>query len=124
MSIFAEAVLATSDSNTQLRWNMSSRYEVVARFSLAQALVTTTFERTEGSEWRGRFDVEPGNSLRITMAIRVFSGVFQAVREFLEVRQPEKLMFSNELWDLANLFETYLLKADTTLRRMGFRIKT
>jgi hypothetical protein len=56
------------------------------------------------------------------MALRVFSGVFQAVKEFLEVRQPEKLVFaSNE--DLGHLFETYLEKQGTSLHGLGYKMQ-
>ena len=108
MDFFAEAVLTTFDSNTQLRWDLSSRSEAAAKFSMAEALVTTTFERAEGPEWRVEFDVEPADSLPLKMAFCVFSGVFKAVREFLENRQPEKLMFASKNQDLGLLFETYL----------------
>lgn len=69
------------------------------------------------------FGVDPSNSLLITLALRVFSGVYQAVREFLEIRLPKKLMFSKGNEDLGLLYEVYLTKEHTTLHQMGYRIE-
>jgi hypothetical protein len=60
-------------------------------------------------------------SENIHASIRVFSGVFQAVREFLEVRQPERLVFASKEEALGHLYEEYLQRQDTSLRQMGYR---
>jgi hypothetical protein len=49
------------------------------------------------------------------------SGVFQAVREFLEVRQPERLAFAAKEEALAQLYEQYLSRQDSPLRDIGYR---
>lgn len=124
MDAFAEAFLETFDSNTTLSWDLHSVEEVVASFRVADAQVLTTFQMVEGATWRVGFEVQPPNSLPMTLAIRVFSGVFQAVHEFLEVREPKKLVFAKKSEDLGNLYETYLSKQDTTIRALGYGMET
>jgi hypothetical protein len=49
-------------------------------------------------EWRTGFDAtsETSTLKNIHASIRVFSGVFQAIREFLEVRQLNRLVFASK----------------------------
>lgn len=91
---------------------------------MADAVVTTTFERSGGPEWRVGFEVNPSNSVPITLALRIFSGVLQAVREFLDVRQPKKLIFSKENEDLGSLYKAYLAIQDTALHSLGYQMTT
>lgn len=51
MSVLAEAILTTFDSDTQIEWDLRSDKEIAARFNVADTVVTTTFERIEGPEW-------------------------------------------------------------------------
>jgi hypothetical protein len=51
------------------------------------------------TDWRVGFDVTSDRQSAIQIvqsSIRIFSGVFQAVREFLEVRQPMWLVFASK----------------------------
>jgi len=54
-------------------------------------------------------------------AIRTFSGIFQAVKEFLEVRQLERLAFTSKEEPLGFLFDTYLSRRGTELQRLGYK---
>ena len=56
-------------------------------------------------------------------ALRVFSGVFQAVREFLIVRQPERLLLPSEYESLACLYQGYLERQNTELHTMGYTVE-
>ena len=48
--------------------------------------------------------------------------VFQAVREFLEVRQLVRLVFAGKQQALGHLYETYMQRQDTELSQLGYRM--
>jgi hypothetical protein len=124
MGILVEAVIAAFDSNTELTWTNEGSGQAIARFDLLGVHVDTTFTETAKNEWRVGFDVTSTASAseNIHAAIRIFSGVFQAVREFLEVRQPQRLVFASKEEALGHLYEEYLQRQDTPLRQMGYRM--
>jgi hypothetical protein len=124
VSILAEALIAAFDSNTKLTWITEGSGQVTARFELPGARIDTTFAETAKNEWRVGFEVTSNASAseNIHASIRIFSGVFQAVREFLEVRQPERLVFASKEEALGHLYEEYLQRQDTSLRQMGYRM--
>ena len=86
--------------------------------------VETAFTETVKNEWRVGFDVNSKSSPSdsIHASIRVLSGVFQSVREFLEVRQPGRLVFASKEEALGHLNEEYLQRQDAPLRQMGYRM--
>jgi hypothetical protein len=128
MSALAEAFIAAFDSNTDLTWETGAttagQGEAIARFEVSGTRVETTFAQTGESRWRVAFDVtsKASASENIHASIRIFSGVFQAVREFLEVRQPEELVFTSKEEALGRLYEEYLQRQDTPLREIGYRM--
>jgi hypothetical protein len=124
MSVLAEAFIAAFDSNTELTWTTSGAGEAIARFHVPGTRVDTTFTETRKNHWRVSFDVTSNASAseNIHASIRVFSGVFQAVREFLEVRQPEELVFASKEESLGHLYEEYLRRQDTPLGQIGYRM--
>ena len=124
MSILAEALIAAFDSNAELTWTTEGTGLTIARLEVSGARVDTTFTETGKNTWRVGFDVTSKASAteNIHASIRIFSGVFQAVREFLEVRQPEKLVFASKEEALGNLYEEYLQRQDTPLRQIGYRM--
>jgi hypothetical protein len=126
MSILAEALIAAFDSNTELTWSTEGPGQAIARFNVPGARVDTTFTETLMNEWRVGFEVtsNASPSENIHASIRIFSGVFQAVREFLEVRQHERLVFASKEEALGHLYEEYLQRQDTPLRQMGYRVVT
>src|SRR5580658_3429318 len=126
MSILAEAVLAAFDSNAELTWTTRGTGEAIASFDVAGILVETTFTHTSATEWRVGFEVPSRAMLseNIHKSIRIFSGVFQAVREFLEIRQPERLVFASKEETLGRLYEEYLRREETSLSQLGYRIAT
>jgi hypothetical protein len=126
MGILAEALIAAFDSNTELIWITEGTGQAIARFDASGAWVDTTFTATGKNEWRVGFDVTSNASAseNIHASIRIFSGVFQAVREFLEVRQPEKLVFASKEEALGQLYEEYLRRQDSPLRQLGYRVAT
>jgi hypothetical protein len=56
-------------------------------------------------------------------AFEIFNGVFQAVSEFLNVRQPEFLMFATKKDRLANIYQTYLRRESSTLEELGYKLE-
>src|SRR5580698_2282031 len=87
MGAVAEAFIAAFDSNAKLTWTTEGPAQAIARFEVSGIRVDTTFTETAKDEWRAGFDAvsNASPSENIHASIRVFSGVFQAVREFLEV---------------------------------------
>jgi hypothetical protein len=107
-----------------LTWIAEGPGQAIARFEVSGIRIDTTFTETAVNEWRIGFDVtsKANASENIHASIRIFSGVFQAVREFLEVRQPERLVFTSKEEALGRLYEEYLQRQDTTLRQIGYRM--
>jgi len=124
MSVLAEAVIAAFDSNADIAWVLSGSDSALAHFQLGEIRVEVTFAATDNQAWRVGFDVlsRASASENIYSSIRVFSGVFQAVREFLEVRQAERLVFASKVEALGHLYEEYLNRQDTQLREMGYQM--
>ena len=124
MGILAGAVIAAFDSDTELVWTTQGAGQTVARFEVSGTRVETTFTEIRKNEWRVGFEAASNAtaSENIHASIRIFSGVFQAVREFLEVRQPERLVFASKEEALGHLYEEYLQRQDTSLRQMGYRM--
>ena len=123
MSVIAEAFIAAFDSNTELVWTTAGARAANASFEVAGVRVETRFDETGANEWRVGFEAfsDAIASENIHSSIRVFSGVFQAVREFLEVRQPIRLVFASKEDALGHLYEEYLKRQDTALAQMGYR---
>lgn len=125
MSVLAEAMIAGFDSTTRITWTTRGVSTAIATFTHNGLLVTTTFAKVGAEEWQVGFAVSP-DSKSVTAAvhesIRIFSGVFQAVREFLEVRQPLRLVFASKNEALGSLYETYLERRDTALKQMGYHM--
>lgn len=124
MSVLGEALIAAFDSNVDLVWTTHGSSQVLARFAVAGNDVETTFIETSADAWRVSFEVktEESPSESIHASIRIFSGVFQAVREFLEVRQPQFLTFSSKEEALGRLYEEYLGRQDTLLHHLGYKM--
>lgn len=124
MGAIAEAFIAAFDSNMELIWTALGPAQAVARFEVSGIRVNTTFTETAEHEWRVGFEAtsNASPSENIHASIRVFSGVFQAVREFLEVRQPKTLVFAAKEEALSHLYEEYLLKQETPLTKIGYRM--
>ena len=125
MSAVAEAMIAAFDSTTKITWATAGVGTAIATFTQGGLLVTTTFDNTGGAEWQVGFAVAPDAdsvNAAVHASIRILSGVFQATREFLEVRQPMRLVFASKNEALGSLYETYLERQDSELRQLGYRM--
>lgn len=126
MGALADSVVAAFDSNAEIVWSAEGLAEARASFSVNGVQTTVTFTSVSRREWQVGFDVK-GNQPATQIAhssIRIFSGVFQAVREFLEVRQPERLVFASKEEALGRLYEAYLQRQDTALAELGYEMQT
>ncbi len=119
MSALAEAILSAFDSNARLTWTTAGMDQAIASFEVTGARVVVTFLSTGAKEWRVGFDVTSNTS--VPESIRILSGVFQAVHEFLEVRQPERLVFAAKAESMGQIYETYLTRQDSALRTLGYK---
>jgi hypothetical protein len=125
MGTLAEAMVASFDSHPDVKWVQLASSEAKASFQVEGDTVQVHFQKTEESAWRVGFEVEKSaksSTQMINNSVRILSGVFFAVREFLEVRQPERLIFASKNELLGNLYETYLSREGTTLRQIGYRV--
>jgi hypothetical protein len=125
MGTLAEALVASFDSHPDVKWTQLASSEAKASFQVEGDTVLVHFQKIEDSAWRGSFEVETsGKSTTqiVRNSMRILSGVFFAVREFLEVRQPERLAFAAKDESLGNLYETYLSREGTTLHQMRYRV--
>ncbi len=124
MSALAEAIISAFDSNTPLIWFTEGLDKVFARFAVGDSRVEVVFTATEPRAWRVGFDVI--SNIRLSTAampesIRILSGVFQAVHEFLEIRQPERLVFAAKAEAMGEIYQTYLARQHTALSELGYR---
>jgi hypothetical protein len=69
--------------------------------------------------WHVVFEVDQSDGTAVAhSAFEIFNGVFQAVEEFVEVREPETVVFATKRDKLAGIYQTYLRKESTTLERL------
>jgi hypothetical protein len=125
MATFAEFMAESYRSNVPLIWNLSGQTKVTAAFALGRVKVIVSFEQreTEGA-WHVSFDVEKGENIEVAhSAFAIFNGVFQAVEEFIEVRQPEMLVFATKREELAAIYQTYLRRESATIESLGYSLQ-
>jgi hypothetical protein len=99
---------------------------VTASFTQGPAKVKITFLKITESDWRVGFEVTSDRQSPIQsvqFSNRIFSGVFQGVREFLEDSQPMRLVFASKSESLGELYGTYLKREDTSLVKMGYEME-
>jgi hypothetical protein len=122
---FAEIIAESFYSTVNLVWDLSGTNRATARFSVESVAVQVLFEQQEpGAAWNVSFDVERGELRQaVHLSFHIFNGVFQAVREFLEVRHPELVVFATKREALADIYQTYLRRESPTIERLGYQIE-
>ena len=122
---FAEFIAESFHSEVCLNWKLQGTNHAIASFTVSTIAVEVSFEQREpGGPWHVGFSVVRGESAeRTILAFRVFNGVFQAVREFLETRQPEIVVFISKDEDLAGIYETYLRRERTAIEALGYQLE-
>ena len=127
MQAFAELIAESFQSEVYVTWKLHSTTHVIASFAVKSIAVEVNFEQREDRElWHVSFNtvhVDLADRTNITSAFRIFNGVFQAVREFVEVREPEMMIFVAKDEDLASIYEVYLRRERSSIEELGYRIE-
>jgi len=127
MQSFAEFMAESYRSNVRLTWNLASRNHATASFTVDAVKVIVSFEQREaGGPWHVLFEVNKRQTSDTELAhsaFSIFNGVFQAVREFEEVREPDVLVFATKRDELAGIYRTYLRRESSTLKDLGYRLE-
>jgi hypothetical protein len=125
MQTFAEFMAESFESSVPLRWDHARASVVPARFSVDSVTVTVNFERRRADgPWHVVFEVDRGQGTELVYsAFAIFNGVFQAVEEFISVREPETVVFATKRDDLAGIYRSYLRKEARKLAELGYRLE-
>jgi len=125
MQSFAEFMAESYRSDVPLTWNLASPGHATASFTVDSVKVLVSFEQQEpNAPWHVLFEVDKGERTQVAhAAFSIFNGVFQAVEEFVEVREPESLVFVTKKDELAGIYQTYLRRESSTLERLGYRLE-
>ena len=127
MSSFAEIVAESFHSEVGVNWRLESVHRAVATFSVKTVQVQVDFEQQEpDAGWHVGFNTVRGeisDRSFATLAFRIFNGVFQAIREFIEVRQPELMLIVAKDEDLAGIYRTYLRREKSALENLGYKLE-
>jgi hypothetical protein len=125
MESFAEFAAENFHSEASLIWKLVGSTRAVAEFPVEALKVEVSFEqREENGPWHVAFDVIRGDARETAhQAFRIFNGVFQAVREFIETRQPEIVVFISKNEGLAGIYETYLRREKGSMEMLGYRLE-
>jgi hypothetical protein len=120
MAAFAEYIAEHCHSELALIWKIASPAHAVASFEMRTLRVEVSFEQREANgAWHVAFTVTAGEPMRTAAAFRIFSGVFQAVREFVETREPEVAVFISKDEDVAGIYETCLRRERGAIEALG-----
>ena len=125
MQRFAEFMAESFHSSARLTWDYPRRSYATAKFSVDDIKVLVSFEQKEADgPWHVAFEVDKNDTTAaVHSAFEIFNGVFQAVEEFAEVREPETLVFATKRDKLAGIYQTYLRKESPTLERLGYDLE-
>ncbi len=127
MQAFSELIAELFHSEVSVHWKLKSTAHAVASFVVRSIAVEVEFQQREhNGPWHVAFNTAHGDMAdrtNITLAFRIFNGVFQAVREFVETREPEAMVFIAKDEDLASIYETYLRREKSNVEELGYRVE-
>jgi hypothetical protein len=127
MQTFADFIAESFDSEVQVNWKLKSRVQVVATFTVKSILVQVDFEQREhNGPWHVSFNTLHGELTDLKnemLAIRRLNGVFQAVHEFMEAREPEALAFIAKDDDRASIYSAYLHRERPKIESLGYKLE-
>jgi hypothetical protein len=103
MQTFAEYMAESFNSNAKLVWDYPRHSHATATFGVDGIQVIVSFEQREATgPWHVVFEVDQSDSTAaVHSSFEIFNGVFQAVEEFIEVREPETMVFATKRDKLA-----------------------
>ena len=119
MQTFAEYIAESFNSNAKLMWDYPRRSHATATFGVDGIKVIVSFEQREpDGPWHVVFEVDLSDgTAAVHSSFEIFNGVFQAIDEFIEVREPETLVFAHERgqtgWHLSNVPTQVIIQADS-----------
>jgi hypothetical protein len=125
MSAIADVMLDSFDLNTKIIWCTEGLGTALASFATDKEITRVRFVEVSNGHWQVNSDYRSNQSLvtqHVHDSVRILGGAFQAVHEFLEVRQPRSLVFAGEHEALQELYETYLKRQYTPLARLGYYV--
>lgn len=124
MESFAEFIAESFHSEAQVTWKLKSTTHAVAAFSVRTVSVEVDFEQRElNRPWHVAFKTvggEMADRTNLWLAFPIFDGVFQAVREFLETRQPDEMVFTAKDDEVAGVYQTYLRRESANMEQLGY----
>jgi hypothetical protein len=125
MQSFAEYMAESFESNAKLGWDYPRRSRATATFGVDGIKVIVSFEQNETTgPWHVIFEVDQSDSTTaVHSSFEIFNGEFQAVEEFIEVREPETMVFATKRDKLAGIYQTYLRKESAKLDKLGYRLE-
>src|SRR5580700_8502662 len=125
MLTFAEFMAESFHSNAKLVWDYPRRAHATATFHVDGIKVTVSFEQREANgPWHIVFEVDQSDvTAAVHSSFEIFNGVFQAVEEFIDVREPATLIFATKRDNLAGIYQTYLRKESATLEKLGYKLE-
>jgi hypothetical protein len=122
MQSFAEFMAESYRSNVPLVWNLSCLARATAAFIVDEVKVIVSFEQPAGP-WHVVFEVDKGEKTEIAYsAFDIFNGVLQAVEEFIQVREPDTVVFATKRDELAGIYETYLRRESASIESLGYEL--
>ena len=104
-----------------MTWSYPDSTHATARFEAGTVNVTVSFER-QAQTWKVTFEVQGSANEVAYSALTIFSGVFQAVLQFLAVREPQTVIFATDREDVAEIYQTYLEKESKKFAKLGYRM--
>ena len=119
---FAEFIAENFLSVVELIWD-SEDGRVWAQFAVEELRVRVEFEERTPGEWTVSFDLLTTPKSLAYLAFHMFNGVFQAVEEFVSVRNPTAVVFVTKRADLAHVYETYLERERSRIAELGYRLR-
>ncbi len=106
----------------RLRWEDKGLDRVDAAFQTESIAVRVTFELGDHG-WHCGFKVKSDNPKdTVVYAFQVFGGVFQAVQDFLMIREPAAVIFSTTKPQLAVIYRSYLSRHRDWIEGRGYRL--
>lgn len=111
MDALTESIAAALDHHPDVQWHQLASVEPTATFLSDGDAVVVHFRRDE-TAWRVSFEVRSTKTPTQLVAcfVGIIDGVFWAMREFQEVRHPERLTFTRDHESLGELYEAWTEK--------------
>jgi hypothetical protein len=102
-------------------WTYPDTSRAIAHFSAGVVEVEVAFEES-GQRWHVGFKVDGAANEVAYSALEIFSGVFEAVLQFVTVREPQTIVFATDRPDLAEIYQTYLHKESKRFVASGYHV--